>query len=180
MFALKLKPQDNNQVTGKEVFFGENELIVSKTDAKGIITYANDVFLKIAGYTEEEVIGKPHSYIRHPDMPKCVFKLLWDTIKQGNEIFAYVVNRAKNGDHYWVFAHVTPSYDKSGKIIGYHSNRRVPKREAVKTIEGLYKLLIAEEKKHPTSKAGMESAFNMLVGILKEKGISYDEFILSL
>lgn len=180
MFAAKSKSQDNNRVTGKEVFFGEDELIVSKTDEKGIITYANDVFLKVAGYTEEEVIGKPHNYIRHPDMPKCVFKLLWDTIKQGKEIFAYVVNRAKNGDHYWVFAHVTPSYDKSGKIIGYHSNRRVPKRDAVKTMEGLYKALAAEEKKHSTSRAGVESATNVLLGILKDKGVSYDEFILSL
>lgn len=180
MFAAKSKSQDNSKITGKEVFFGEDELIVSKTDEKGIITYANDVFLKVAGYTEEEVIGKPHNYIRHPDMPKCVFKLLWDTIKQGKEIFAYVVNRAKNGDHYWVFAHVTPSYDKSGKIIGYHSNRRVPKREAVRTMEGLYKALCAEEKKHSTGRAGVEAATNVLLGILKDKGVSYDEFILSL
>ena len=85
----------------------------------------------IAGYTEQEVLGKPHSLIRHPHMPRCVFKLLWDTIAGGDEIFAYVVNRCKNGDHYWVLAHVTPSRNTNGDIIGYHSNRRVPDRKIV-------------------------------------------------
>ena len=74
--------------TGVERFFPEDEVIVSKTDVKGRITYANETFLNIAGYTEEEVLGQPHSMIRHPDMPRCVFKLLWDTIKARSEIFA--------------------------------------------------------------------------------------------
>jgi PAS domain S-box-containing protein len=96
-------------LTGVERTFVENEIIVSKTDLKGRITYANDVFIKLAGFTETELLGQPHSIIRHPEMPRCVFKLLWDTIAEGGEIFAYVVNRSKNGDHYWVFAHVTPT-----------------------------------------------------------------------
>src|ERR1017187_6768808 len=86
-------------LTGKERFFGEEEIFVSKTDLKGHITYANEVFLRVAGYDEEEVLGQPHSMIRHPAMPRCVFKLLWDQIQVGREIFAYVVNRAKTGDH---------------------------------------------------------------------------------
>ena len=98
-------------LTGVERFFDKDEIIVSKTDLKGRMTYCNDVFLRIAGYTEQELLGQPHSIIRHPDMPRCVFKLLWDTIGAGKEIFAYVINRAKNGDHYWVLAHVTPSRD---------------------------------------------------------------------
>ena len=101
--------------TGVERFFPEDEVIVSKTDFKGRITYANETFLNIAGFTEDEILGQPHSIIRHPDMPRCVFKLLWDTIKARSEIFAYVLNMAKNGDHYWVFAHVTPTFDASGK-----------------------------------------------------------------
>jgi PAS domain S-box-containing protein len=76
--------------TGVECFFPEDEIIVSKTDLKGLITYANHTFLSIAGYTEEEVLGQPHNIIRHPDMPRCVFKLLWDTLKLRREIFAYV------------------------------------------------------------------------------------------
>ena len=118
-------------ITGHERFFDPTEPIVSKTDTKGRITYANAVFRHIADYSEEELLGAPHSILRHPDMPRCVFKLLWDTISTGNEIFAYVINRAKNGDHYWVFAHVTPSFDKTGKIISYHSSRRVPRRDAI-------------------------------------------------
>ena len=180
MHAAKRENTDVRKLTGKEVTFAENELIVSKTDTRGIITYANDIFLKVSGYTEKEILGKPHNYIRHPDMPHCVFKLQWDTIKDGKEIFAYVVNRAKNGDHYWVFAHVTPSFDKDGKVIGYHSNRRVPKKEAVKAVEGLYAMLRKEESSHGSVKAGTDAAFNMLLGILKEKRLSYDEFILSL
>lgn len=126
-------------VTGKEVFFGDNEIIVSKTDLKGYLTYANDVFLDIAGYTEAEVLGKPHSLIRHPRMPRCIFKLLWETISGGGELFAYVMNRCKNGDHYWVLAHVTPSRNEAGEIIGYHSSRRVPNRKILEgTIVPLY------------------------------------------
>ena len=79
--------------------------------------------------------GQAHNIIRHPDMPRCVFDLLWKTIAGGEEIFAYVKNMAKNGDHYWVFAHVTPTFDAGGRIMGYHSNRRVPERGAVATLE---------------------------------------------
>jgi len=86
--------------SGKEVFFDKDDLIVSKTNLKGHLTYMNDIFLEIAGYKESEVIGKPHNVIRHPDMPRCVFKLLWDKIQSGNEVFAYVVNTTKNGDYY--------------------------------------------------------------------------------
>ena len=168
-------------LTGVERFFDDDELIVSKTDLKGRITYANDVFLRVAGYTEQEVLGQPHSIVRHPDMPRCVFKLLWDTIQARSEIFAYVINRAKNGDHYWVLAHVTPSYDQSGKMVGFHSNRRVPDKGIVNgTIVPLYKALLDEENRHSNAKQGMQSAFEMVVGVLEEKGMAYDQFVFSL
>ena len=96
--------------SNRESPFDENEIIVSKTDTRGRITYANDVFSRVSRFGVAELLGAPHSIIRHPDMPRCVFKLLWDTIQAKQEIFAYVVNMAKNGDHYWVFAHVTPSF----------------------------------------------------------------------
>ncbi len=168
-------------VTGVEVFFEEDELIVSKTDLKGRITYANDVFLKIAGYTEKDVLGQPHSLIRHPDMPRSIFKLLWETIQGGSEIFAYVVNRAKNGDHYWVLAHVTPSRDGDGNIIGYHSNRRVPDRRIVtENIIPLYQSLVAEEHKHSNGKDGMNAAYDMVGAMLADRGLPYDEFVATL
>lgn len=166
--------------TGKERHFGENEIIVSKTDLKGRITYANDVFLKIAGYREAEVLGQPHSLIRHPDMPRAVFQLLWDRIQQGDEIFAYVKNMAKNGDHYWVLAHVTPSRSPNNGIIGFHSNRRVPTREAVSTIEGLYAKLLAEEIRHNNAKEGLAASMAMLTDFIANSGKSYDELVFSL
>ena len=167
--------------TGREVFFGANELIVSKTNLKGHITYANDIFLDIAGYTEEEVVGQPHNLIRHPDMPRCVFKLLWDTIQSGTELFAYVVNLTKTGDHYWVLAHVTPSYDSAGRIVGYHSTRRVPNASTIQNVVlPLYRDLLQIEKNNSNRKAGMNAAFQRLEQILAEKNSRYDEFVAEL
>ena len=115
------------QPSGRERRFDADEIIVSKTDATGRITYVNDVFCRVALYDEAELVGQPHSIIRHPDMPRCVFKLLWDTVERGEEIFAFVKNMAKNGDHYWVLAHVTPTVDAQGKIAvpqaGYWAER---------------------------------------------------------
>ena len=168
--------------TGNERFFDKDELIVSKTDPKGLITYANDVFIRIADYSEAELLGEPHNILRHPAMPQCVFKLLWDTVAAGNEIFAYVVNRAKNGDHYWVNAHITPWFDQSGRIDGYHSNRRVPDRDLIHgTIEPIYAALLAEERKHATPREAMAASTAMLVDMIAGQGFGdYDSFIHSL
>lgn len=163
--------------TQVEKFLGEEEIIVSKTDLKGRILYVNQVFVNICGFTEKELLTKPHSIIRHPDMPRCVFKLLWDTIEAGSEIFAYVINMCKNGDHYWVFAHITPNIGANGEITGYHSNRRKPESSSLETIKGLYRELLRKENSESDPKKGLEASTDMLLGILKEKGIEYDEFI---
>lgn len=165
------------QPTGNERTFARDEIIVSKTDTKGRLLYVNDIFCRVGLYTEGELIGQPHSIVRHPDMPRCVFKLLWDTIQDRKEIFAYVKNMAKNGDHYWVLAHVTPSFDAGGAIVGYHSNRRVPDRSALATIEPLYRRLLDEENRHADRKQGMMVAHAMLVETLREKGLDYERFI---
>ena len=173
-FASTVRP------TGVERTFAIDDVIVSKTDPKGIITYANDVFLDLAGLTERQAIGAPHSVIRHPDMPRAVFKLLWDTISKGDEIFAYVLNMSSNGDHYWVFAHVTPTFTKDGGITGYHSNRRVPDRSALAAIEPLYAELRGIETRASDRARGLSDSFGHLVGLLRSKGVSYDEFVFSL
>jgi len=168
-------------LTGEEVFFEDDEIIVSKTNLRGHITYCNDVFLRVAGYAEMEVLGQPHSLIRHPGMPRAVFKLLWDTLQSGHEVFAYVINRTKAGGEYWVLAHVTPSRNGAGEIIGYHSNRRVPDRQVLEQkIMPLYGALLAEENKHSNRKVGMNAAFDLLVETLDEAGLEYDEFIATL
>ncbi len=169
-----------SELTGVERFFEPDEIIVSKTDLLGKITYANRVFLEIAQYSEEEVLGAPHSLIRHPEMPRCIFRFLWDTIAAGNEIFAYVVNRCKSGDHYWVFAHVTPTLDARGKIVGYHSNRRVPSKSALDQIKPIYAALLAEEQKHKLPRDQWAASLPILVAKLDELGITYDEFIFKL
>lgn len=168
------------QPSGRERTFAEDEIIVSKTDTTGRLTYVNDVFLSVSGFTEAELIGQPHSMIRHPDMPRCVFKLLWDSIASGQELFAYVVNLAKNGDHYWVLAHVTPDFGPDGKIVGYHSNRRVPRRDALAKVQPLYQSLLKIETAAADRKQGMEAAFTALVDQLKREGKPYAEFVLGL
>ncbi len=166
--------------TGRAILFRPDEIIVSKTDRKGIITYANQVFCRVSGYTEQELLGAPHSIVRHPDMPRCVFRLLWETIASGREIFAYVKNLARTGDHYWVHAHVTPTRDGSGEIVSYHSNRRVPSERAVNTMEAVYRELLDIESRYTNRQAGMAAAQEALVAKLKEVGMSYDEFVFSL
>lgn len=168
-------------LTGKERTFPENEIIVSKTDLKGRITYANRTFLDIADYTEKEVMGQPHSLIRHPAMPRSVFKLMWDTLAEGKEIFAYVINRTKHGDHYWVYAHVTPSRDGSGRITGYHSNRRVPDRKLIDDkIVPLYRSLRELEAGKDNRKDGLTAASQAITELLASQGCAYDEFIATL
>lgn len=167
-------------LTGKEVRMEDDELIVSKTDISGKITYANEVFTRMAAITEEEVIGAPHSIIRHPQMPRVAFKLLWDKLQSGQEVFAYVLNMAKTGDEYWVFAHVTPSFDNNGKIIGYHSNRRAPDRKALETIKPIYKNLLEIENKERDARLGISNSYAALGDLLKQNNTNYERFILSI
>lgn len=174
---MKLKTPEP---TGEERFFGDDEIIVSKTDTKGRLTYTNQVFLSISGYIESEMLGQPHNVIRHPEMPRGVFKLLWETIQSGAELFAFVKNLCKDGAHYWVLAHVTPTFDGQGQITGYHSSRRVPDREALRQIEEIYEMVNRVEARHPNPKTAAEAGFNELNRILQENGVEYDAFIFSL
>lgn len=168
------------QPTGVERTFGHDELIVSKTDLKGRLTYVNDVFLRVSAFDEGDVIGEPHNVIRHPAMPRCIFGLLWDTLEAGKEIFAYVVNLATDGAHYWVFAHVTPSFDASGRAIGYHSNRRVPDSAAVAACVQLYARLVAVEKQHAKPADAIAASAAELQTELAKRGQTYDEFVWSI
>ena len=156
----------------------ENDFIVSKTDLKGVITYCNRVFMEFAKYEEEELLGQQHNIIRHPDMPRCVFKLLWETVKQKKEINAYVKNLAKDGSFYWVHANVTPVMDDTGELKGYYSVRRKPNERRLEVIKELYKTLLAEEKRIGGNK-GMEASENMLFNLINEEGMTYEEFIFS-
>lgn len=163
--------------SGREVYFDEADVIVSKTDLAGRIVYANDVFLSISGYAEAEVIGQPHNMIRHPDMPRTVFSLLWERLQASQEIFAYVKNMTKSGDHYWVLAHVTPSTDPAGSIVGYHSNRRVPDREMVRQVEGIYRDLLLAERQASGARDALDRGRKLLTERVGDLGLSYDRFV---
>ena len=165
--------------TGEARTFAPDELIVSKTDLRGVITYANDVFLRISRYELHDVIGRPHNLIRHPEMPRAVFHLLWQALSEGRELFAYINNLASDGAHYWVLAHVTPSYSADGAVIGYHSNRRRPSPGAIRTVTPLYRRLVEEERRHPTAKAAVAASSRLLDELVAAEAGSYQEFIWS-
>lgn len=116
----------------KEIILKDSHFLVSQTDKKGVITFANDDFCEICGYKNDELIGKPHNIIRHPDMPKWAFKDLWNTIQAGQTWQGFVKNKTKNGDYYWVFATIYPMED------GYMSCRTKPSAEEIKRIENVY------------------------------------------
>jgi len=121
-------------------------LILSSTDLKGIITYANRKFCEIAGYTKKELTGKNHNIVRHPDMPKAAFKELWDTIQAGKEWTGVVKNLRKDGRYYWVYSHITPVMNDEGEIVGYTAARRPASENEINECIPLYKEIIEQEK----------------------------------
>ena len=162
-------------ITVDETIMSADDFIVSKTDTKGFITYCNEIFIDMSGYTSQELRGANHNLIRHPDMPRIAFKVAWDLIKSGQEFFGFVKNLRKDGGFYWVFAYITADYDSKGNIIGYSSFRRTPPRSAIKQIEPVYKLLVDAEKK-----GGMEASGKLLTGFLEENKITYNALVMNL
>lgn len=125
----------------REYVLKNDDFLVSQTDAKGIILFANDDFCKVAGYTIDELVGKPHNVVRHRDMPKAAFKDLWETVKSGKIWTGYVKNSTKDGGFYWVFATVYPMYDETRQAQTYLSCRRKPSAQEIQEAEALYKTL---------------------------------------
>ena len=135
-----------------ELFLEDEEIIVSKTDTKGKITYVNRTFMRISGFNEGDLIGSPHNVVRHPDMPRGVFRLMWNTLQKGEEFFGYVKNRCKDGNFYWVFANVTPVYSPANQqLVGYFSVRRRPERKAIEVVTPLYQSMRDIEQSGGTS-----------------------------
>jgi len=156
-------------------FLKPDDFIVSKTDSHGKIIYGNKIFIEMSGYDAHELSGAPHSILRHPDMPKVVFNFLWDRIQKKEEIFAYVKNLCKDGSYYWVFTNVTATLNLNGTIRDFHSVRRKPSDKALKVIPDIYAQLLVAERR-----GGIEASKALLEKILKDSGVSYDQFIFSL
>ncbi len=149
-----------------EIELDPKRYIVSETDAKGRITFANDYFKEVSGYSDEELMGMPHNVVRHPDMPKVVFKLLWETISSGQNINTVVKNLAKDGRYYWIFTEFEMRKDTdTGEIIGYHASRKSISKYVIEVITKLYRELLEVEKKD-----GVEASEKYLNDFLKEKG----------
>lgn len=166
----------NLPVTQVEVPFPQGRYIVSRTDLKGIITYANDTFVDISGFTPEELIGKNHNLVRHPDMPPQAFAWLWDTIKDGRPWRGIVKNRCKNGDYYWVDALVVP-VRRDNQSIGYMSVRTAPTRQQIAAVEPLYRQLKQGEASLPKPSAWSRIPINtklkgLVLGLLVLQGLS--------
>jgi len=150
----------------EEIVLDPKRYIVSETDEKGRITFCNDYFMEVSGYTQEELIGKPHNIVRHPDMPKVVFKLLWETISQGKNINAVVKNLAKDGRYYWIFTEFETRKDAdTGEIIGYHADRKSISKHVLEIIAELYAELLKIEQTE-----SVEASQKYLISFLKEKG----------
>lgn len=124
-----------------EYVLKDSDFLVSQTDEHGIILFANDDFCEIAGYSLEELIGKPHNIVRHEDMPKAAFKSLWDTVQQDTVWHGYVKNKTKNGGYYWVYATVYPLYDEERDTKTYLSCRRKPSQTEIDEAQALYATL---------------------------------------
>lgn len=157
----------------------DEDFIVSKTDSKGRITYCNRIFMEFAGYPEAELLGQQHNIVRHPDMPRAVFKMMWETLQGGNEFFGYMKNISSDGSFYWVFANVTPTLNVRGEIVGYFSVRRKPRPEAVAAVVPLYSEMLAREKA-AGAKDAIAVSRTLLEDHFQSRGVSYDQFVLAL
>ncbi len=174
--AAAMAIAEGTPLSGVERVLADDAIIVSKTDPQGRIVYANDTFLEIAGYTEAELLGAPHSILRHPAMPRSVFAFLWQRLEARREVYAVVLNRAKNGDHYWVHAHVTPSIGPSGAIRGHHSFRRKPPRSTVDAAEALYRELIAVESRGVTKGEQVRLGLDAMRATFGDLEAAYDRW----
>jgi len=166
-----VKPKPKNE----EITISPKKTIVSRTDKKGIIQFANDYFMDIAGYNADELYGQPHNVIRHPDMPKVIFKLLWDNLKKGEDMRAIIKNLAKDGRYYWVITNFHTLKDEDGNIIGYYARRKAVPQFVKEEIEKLYKTL-----KELEDQGGIEASEKYLNEWLKQHNTTFQDYVESL
>jgi len=160
----------------KEVSWDKTQTIMSKTDLYGTIEYANETFVDVSGYEDYELMAQPHNIVRHPDMPKVVFKVMWDNIKQGNKFHGIVKNMAKSGRYYWVITDFEYMSDEDGNIKNYIARRKaVPQPVITNHIEPLYKRLLQIEQA-----SGIDASEKYLIGFLEEKGLNYVDLVTKL
>ncbi|MFC6673663.1 PAS domain-containing protein [Marinobacterium aestuariivivens] len=156
----------NRQVTGVERKYDIDQRLISTTDLSGRILYANQAFVDIAGYSQDELVGEHHNIVRHPDMPKAAFADLWEHLKADRPWMGMVKNRCKNGDHYWVQAYVMPLYDEQGRKTGYQSVRTRPSDEQIRRAETVYGRLNAGKARVPARSSRLATPVIGLVALM--------------
>ncbi len=159
----------------EEIKINSREFLVSKTDQKGRILYANEFFSSVTGYSESEVVGQPHNILRHPDMPSAIFFLMWQRIRNGQNITAVVKNLAKSGKYYWVTTDFEIQRDMVSNNVNYIAFRRSASKHAIESIKPLYATLLEIEKKH-----GIEASLVYLQGYLDERHTTFDAYMESI
>lgn len=173
MTSHPLRPQ---QILNEEMKWDKTQVISSKTDPYGTILYMNDAFEAASEYNKIELIGESHNIIRHPDMPKVVFKVLWKNLKAGKNFHAIVKNLTRSGRYYWVITDFTIDKDEKGKITGYTGRRKALPNSVIEKIEPLYKTLLNIE----SAKNEQASELYFEAYLKEEVGKSYDEFVVDL
>jgi len=156
----------------EEIKFSKKKFIVSKTDIKGNIIFVNKNFCDISGYTEEELIGVPHNIIRHPDMPRAIFFLIWNNLLKGKPVSGVVKNLAKSGKYYWLIADFDIKKDANANIKSLTAFRRYAPQQVIDTIEELYEIMLNIEKRQ-----GIKGSLSYLEAYLDEHNMTYDEFL---
>ena len=168
----RLTKKDRPNPINEEILIPDEAVLISVTDPKGIITEVNDVFSKVAGYSEEELVGASHNVIRHPDMPKVMFKIVWEHIKDRENVMALVKNLARDGRYYWILTDFVTKVDADRNIINYTAYRRPVCKDVQNAIEPLYKALCAIE-----AVADMDASEKFLFEFLESKEMTYDDMI---
>lgn len=165
--------------TGVQRIFDPDEMLVTKTNADDLIVYANDAFLRVTGYTEDEILGQSHEILRHPDTPRGLATQLNAMLREGAEMLVYLPQVAKDGATFWVLAHVTPSRDAQGRLVGDHSHDRLPHPDAVAEMSAFYRQLLAEEQRHADPAAGRAASSRLCEELLAAKGMTFEQYVWS-
>jgi PAS domain S-box-containing protein len=163
--------------TGVERTFSQRDVLVTKTDLDDTILYANKAFLRVMGYTEDEVVGQTHEMFHYPDRSRGVSGMLTEIERAGREVFCYVAYLTKSGDYVWVISHSTPIRDASGRIIGHHTADRAPDRQTAPIVCELYARLREEERRHGGGQAGAAAGLRLFKETLAAQGMTYDEYV---
>lgn len=168
----------SNRITPTEVehHLKADEYIISTANPKGRITSVNDVLVDYSGYSREELMNAQHNIIRHPDMPRSVFWLMWETLREGDDFYGYIKNLRKDGGFYWVFTHVLPVHDSEGDVVGYRSVRSAPRPGSVTAVDALYAQIRAAEAA-VSAKESIPAGLTFLSRYLGDHGLSYEQWV---